>query len=284
MFEAWLKLPGPVRALGSASICLLLFFSDIVTSVEMNESQLYPIAMMPLYRLRSKKLLWSVAIFAIFLALFGYIIDPPTEFTDGMTNRAFSVITIIAVALGMTKLAEHEQRLLIESITDPLTGLLNRRHFMQLSNREETRSRRHGLTFAVLMLDIDHFKRINDTYGHPIGDLAIKALADICSSALRPHDILARFGGEEFVLTLPQTELEGAMVVAERIRKMTEVQEIATEQGPVRYTVSIGVSMYRNGKAFDQVMARADEALYRAKEGGRNRVIELPLENGLATA
>jgi len=284
MLELWLKVPTVGRAAVAALMCLGLFTSDIITSVEMNEAQLYPIVLMTLYRVRSRLLLWGFTAFAVFLAVAGYLIDPPADIMDGVTNRVFSIITIIVVAFGMVKLAAHEHRLLIESVTDSLTGLLNRRHFMALSSREETRSRRHDLVFSVLMLDIDHFKRINDTYGHPIGDLAIKALAAVCNKALRPHDILARFGGEEFVLTLPQTDREGALVVAERIRQAVEQNEVATEQGPVRFTVSIGVSTYRRGKAFDQVMETADQALYRAKEGGRNRVVDLPLNGNLAPA
>jgi diguanylate cyclase (GGDEF)-like protein len=284
MLELWLKVPAAGRAGVAALACLGLFVSDTITSVEMNESQLYPIALMLLYRVRSRRLIAALTAFAVFLAVAGYLIDPPADIMDGVTNRVFSIVTIVAVAFGMVKLTEHEHRLLIESITDPLTGLLNRRHFMALSNREETRSRRHGLVFSVLMIDIDHFKKVNDTYGHPIGDLVIKALADVCNKALRPHDILARFGGEEFVLTLPQTERDGAVVVAERIRQMVEQNEVATDQGPVRFTVSIGVSTYLRGKAFDQVMGHADQALYRAKEGGRNRVVDLSPNGDLAPA
>jgi diguanylate cyclase (GGDEF)-like protein len=170
----------------------------------------------------------------------------------------------------------------MESITDPLTGLLNRRRFTELANREVTRSRRHRLVFSVLMLDIDHFKRINDTYGHPVGDLAIKAVAEVCTQALRPHDLLARYGGEEFVLTLPQTESEGAHTVAERIRAKTETLTVPSEHGPVRFTVSIGISTYQSGQPLECVVARADEALYEAKQSGRNRVVILPLDPALA--
>jgi diguanylate cyclase (GGDEF)-like protein len=122
------------------------------------------------------------------------------------------------------------------------------------------------------MLDIDHFKKINDTYGHPVGDLAIKALAEVCSNALRPHDILARYGGEEFVLTLPHTPADGARTVAERIREQVQKLEVPSDQGMVRFTVSIGVSTYASGEAFDQIVERADKALYVSKQSGRNRV------------
>ncbi len=284
MLDLWLKTPDWVRAAIAVLLCTALFTSDLITDVEVNESQLYPIALLPLYRIRSKQLLWLVAGLAMALTALGYIVDPPADIWDGVTNRTFSIVVLFVTAAGMSKLAEYERRLLIDSITDPLTGLLNRRHFMALSSREETRSRRHDLAFSVLMLDIDHFKRVNDTYGHPVGDLAIKALADICTKALRPHDILARYGGEEFVLTLPQTDTDGARIVAERIRAMTEQLALATDQGTIRFTVSIGVTTYRRGKDFEQVIGRADQALYRAKQNGRNQVVDLPLENGLAPA
>jgi diguanylate cyclase (GGDEF)-like protein len=284
MMDWWLKTPDPIRAAVAAALCIALFFSDLVTAVEMNESQLYPVALLAIYRIRSQWLLWAVVALAVVLCGLGYGIDPPPDFWRGMTNRVFSAIVVLATALGMSKLVEHEQRLLLEATTDPLTGLLNRGRFVELCEREENRCRRHGLTFSVLMLDIDHFKRVNDTYGHPIGDLAIKALADICGSALRPHDLLARYGGEEFVLTLPRTDHDGAHIVAERIRQKVEAIELPTAQGAVRFTVSIGVASYLQGKEFLQVVGRADEALYLAKQGGRNRVVGLPLENGLAPA
>jgi diguanylate cyclase (GGDEF)-like protein len=284
MIETWMKLPDSARAAVALVLCAGLFTSDLVTAVEMNESQLYPVAMMPLYRVRSKQLLWGVALLAACLTVLGYALAPPEDIWDGVTNRGFSIVVIVVTAIAMNKLAEYEHRLLIESMTDPLTGLLNRRYFTELSRKEETRSRRHGLAFSVLMLDIDHFKKINDTYGHPIGDLAIKALAEICAKALRPHDILARYGGEEFVLTLPHTEPEGAQIVAERIRAMVEALELATEQGAVRFTVSVGLSTYQKGHGLEQVVERADQALYRAKQGGRNRVVALPFDNGLALA
>jgi diguanylate cyclase (GGDEF)-like protein len=284
MIQAWLKIPEWVRAAFASALCLGLFMSDLVTSVEMNESQLFPVAMMTLYRIRTKLILWLVGGLAIALTIAGYGLSPPADIWDGVTNRVFSVAVILITMVGMTKLAEYEHRLLIESMTDPLTGLLNRRYFNELSGKEVTRARRHGLAFAVLMIDIDHFKRINDTFGHPVGDLAIKAVADACNNSLRPHDLLARYGGEEFVLTLPHSDEAGARVVAERIRQLVETIEIATESGPLRFTVSVGVSIYQDGLALEQVVGRADEALYKAKQGGRNRVVSLPFEPGMVPA
>jgi diguanylate cyclase (GGDEF)-like protein len=252
--------------------CTVLFVSDLSTSVEMNESQLYPLALILLYRVRVRYLLQAACALTVLFTVLGYALDPPADIWDGVTNRVFSIIVVLGTAICLTKLSMYERRLLVQSMTDPLTGLLNRRSYLDLSGKEETRARRHGNPFSVLMLDIDHFKKINDTYGHPVGDLAIKALAAVCSSALRPHDILARYGGEEFVLTLPHTPAEGARTVAERIREAVEQTTVSSENGVVRFTVSIGVSTYSNGESFDHIVERADKALYISKEGGRNRV------------
>jgi diguanylate cyclase (GGDEF)-like protein len=281
MIEAWLKLPEWARVSVACLVCLGLFTSDLF-SVDMNESQLYPLAMLPLYRIRTRSLLWIICGLTVFLTVAGYLIAAPPDIWNGLPNRVFSLVVIGVTVLGMGKLADYEHKLLIESMTDPLTGLLNRRYFTTLSQKEVARSLRHGLRFSVLMLDIDHFKRINDTFGHPVGDLAIKALAEICNQALRPHDILARYGGEEFVLTLPHTDEQGAHVVAERIRKEVEQLELATASGPVRFTVSIGLSIYQKDLPFERILERADEALYKAKQGGRNRTVSLTLDADLA--
>jgi diguanylate cyclase (GGDEF)-like protein len=280
MVEAWLRLPEWVRAGVACLVCFALFTSDMFTR-EMNEAQLYPIALLPLYRIRTRYLLWIICSLALVLTIVGYVIEPADDVWGGMTNRIISLVVIGLTVFGMGKLAIYEERLLIESMTDPLTGLLNRRYFDEQTRREVARSRRHGLRFSVLMLDIDHFKRINDTYGHPVGDRAIKALASVCSEALRPQDILARYGGEEFVLTLPHTDVEGARVVAERIRQGVEEIALDSADGPVRFTVSIGISTYRRDLPLERIVGRADEALYKAKQSGRNCVVSLPFEETL---
>ena len=279
MVESWLKLPEWVRVLVACLVCFALFTADLVSSRELNEAQLYPIAMLPLYRIRTRYLLWIICSLTVVMTLAGYLIEPSDDMWGGMTNRVISLFVIGLTVFGMGKLATYEERLLIESMTDPLTGLLNRRYFDEQTRKEVARSRRHGLRFSVLMIDIDHFKRVNDSYGHPVGDLAIKALAEVCSNALRPQDILARYGGEEFVLTLPHTSSDGAGVVAERIRQTVEQVVLDTEAGPVRFTVSIGISTYSRDLPLEQIVGRADEALYRAKQRGRNCVVVLPFED-----
>lgn len=127
---------------------------------------------------------------------------------------------------------------------------------------------------AGLMLDIDHFKRINDGFGHPVGDQAITAMAAACAGAIRTIDTLGRLGGEEFAILLPDTEPAAALEVAERIRLAVAAIVIATDKGPVRFTTSIGIARINEADAsVEALLSRADAALYAAKNGGRNRVV-----------
>jgi diguanylate cyclase (GGDEF)-like protein len=272
VLAAWLRVPERVRALVAILLCAALCAADLILTVEMNEAQLYPLAIVLLYRVQTRNLIWTVVGIAVLLTIGGYLLVPTGDVWDGVTNRTFSVLLIVGTGFALTRVAAYEQILLIQTLTDPLTGLLNRRRFTELSLLEAARAQRHGQPFAVMMVDIDHFKRINDTHGHPVGDVAIKLLANACSARIRPHDILARYGGEEFVLTLPQTGSEGALVVGERVRHAAEQVVIPTERDAVHFTVSVGIATHRSGQPFDEVVSSADAALYRAKEGGRNRV------------
>ncbi len=166
-----------------------------------------------------------------------------------------------------------ESRLIQMATTDSLTGLYNRRHFFDLSEREFARSRRNGSSLVVLMIDIDHFKNINDTYGHQAGDDVLKELAELGSTCLRSMDIFGRIGGEEFAVLLPETISDNGVAVAERFRNRIERMQFETIQGALDITVSIGVASALAGKPdFDKVLAEADMALYNAKCEGRNRV------------
>jgi diguanylate cyclase (GGDEF)-like protein len=180
------------------------------------------------------------------------------------------MVSIAAVALIW--LSAHERRLRREALIDPLTGVFNRRSFMEFSVREEARANRGGNTFAVLMVDIDHFKRVNDTYGHPAGDTVIRELAAVASRTLRPSDILARYGGEEFVVSLPDTNQEQAQIVAERLRHAIEATAVIGDAGAIRFTISIGVAICSHDTPLKDAIVRADQALYAAKRNGRNRV------------
>jgi diguanylate cyclase (GGDEF)-like protein len=158
--------------------------------------------------------------------------------------------------------------------TDALTGIWNRRYLMMIAEQEINRSQRYKVNFSILLLDIDHFKKINDTYGHNIGDEVIIFMTKVVIESLRTSDSFGRFGGEEFVVFLPETDIDEAQIVAERIRENLYNKSITVEDKQVSITVSVGVSSYSLGdKNIDVILQRADQALYQAKNQGRNRVI-----------
>ena len=158
--------------------------------------------------------------------------------------------------------------------TDSLTGIWNRRYLFIVAEREITRSKRYNIAFSVLLIDIDHFKRINDTYGHDIGDEVIIFMTKVVLENLRKVDCFGRLGGEEFLVLLPETDLNEAKIVAERIRTNIENKYINTHDQKISITVSIGVSCYGlEDQVIDSIIQRADQGLYQAKNQGRNRVI-----------
>lgn len=181
----------------------------------------------------------------------------------------------LSVEVAGRRLLEEELRRLAS--TDPLTGLYNRRRFQEAMDRELERARRYGHPLALLVADLDHFKRINDQHGHAAGDRALQIFADVCRLNLRSLDAVGRMGGEEFAILLPETDADGALLAAERIRAETEAMT-AEEKDVPAFTVSIGVATLTERPAenetgvADRLFARADQALYRAKERGRNRV------------
>ncbi len=164
-----------------------------------------------------------------------------------------------------------------ESITDGLTGLRNRRYFDQRISEEVALSRRYKLPLTLMLVDVDHFKKINDTYGHTVGDEVLKKLSQIILSVVRDSDIVARYGGEEIVIITPNTTKEDAGILAERLREkveQTKVATIATTQEVVQVTISIGVCAL-SAVITDQeaLLEESDQALYLAKKYGRNRVV-----------
>jgi diguanylate cyclase (GGDEF)-like protein len=144
-----------------------------------------------------------------------------------------------------------------------------------LSNIELTRSLRYRKNLSFLMLDIDHFKAVNDTYGHAVGDEVLKHFTSICLNMARSLDVIARIGGEEFVVMLPETDAQGAYIFAERFRKSIEQSSVKVDEHVLKYSVSIGISVLHVDEDTDvgDIIKRADEALYRAKESGRNRTV-----------
>ncbi len=181
----------------------------------------------------------------------------------------------IASYTDITDRKKMEEDLRRLATTDPLTGVNNRRRYTEISERELTRCKRYRHPLCVLMLDADHFKNINDTYGHEAGDRVLKALADACTGELRDVDVLGRFGGEEFTVTLPETPLETALEAAERLRAKLAKTTVKLEDGhDISFTVSIGASCLNDlEEGLADLLNRADAALYSAKEQGRNKVV-----------
>nr|WP_246463374.1 GGDEF domain-containing protein [Nitrospirillum iridis] len=169
---------------------------------------------------------------------------------------------------------ESQRLLKLIAITDSLTGAGTRRYITDTAAREMARARRYGGPLSVLMLDIDHFKRINDTWGHQAGDLAICGVVDLCRAAIRDTDVIGRFGGEEFVILLPQTDRQEAERVAERLRVAVAGAPLTLAPNVVvTLTCSLGVTtLMPSDHTVDVLLSRADKALYEAKNAGRNRV------------
>jgi diguanylate cyclase (GGDEF)-like protein/PAS domain S-box-containing protein len=172
----------------------------------------------------------------------------------------------------ITEKKEMEKKLESLASTDALTGLWNRRYFFEIGHNECKRTRRYKAKFGMLMIDIDHFKDINDTYGHAAGDLVLKNTAEIFRKSLRDVDIAARIGGEEFAVLMPNTDIEGARIVAERLRNAVESSEFVYEGTALKITISVGISDCSNVNSIDEMMKNADDALYEAKSSGRNCV------------
>lgn len=179
---------------------------------------------------------------------------------------------IVWIFDDITERRAAKQRLVEMATTDALTGLTNRRHFMELGDREFSIFKRHGRPLSMLMLDIDHFKRINDTYGHGIGDKALVFFTNVCSMDLRSEDVLGRLGGEEFAVLLPDTVTDQALQIAERIRQSLETTTPSEEEEIPAMSVSIGIATARKGDDLERVLQSADTALYQAKNSGRNCV------------
>ena len=175
----------------------------------------------------------------------------------------------IAFEMVNARLLEANRRLVHDAETDTLTGCGNRRQFEQMVSAEMSRAVRYGQQVCLLMLDIDFFKRVNDEFGHPMGDLVLVRLAELIKSQIRPSDTLFRWGGEEFVLLVPSVTQEQAGLLAEKLR-----QYIASAHFPHQHTltISIGLAAFRVSDSFDEWMRRVDAALYQAKSNGRNRV------------
>jgi diguanylate cyclase (GGDEF)-like protein len=161
------------------------------------------------------------------------------------------------------------------SVTDALTGANNREHFDNQLRMELSYARRHGTDLALVMFDVDHFKRVNDTYGHPVGDEVLVEISKATRRLVRNEDVFARYGGEEFALILRGIALDGAKIVGERLRERIAELSITTDKGPLKVTVSVGCASFTTtpDQTAEALVQLADKRLYLAKHGGRNRVV-----------
>ncbi|HOU90553.1 MAG TPA: diguanylate cyclase [Polyangiaceae bacterium] len=191
-------------------------------------------------------------------------------FSDAVRPTLEVLASHVAVSLSNARMLTRLEDL---ATTDGLTGLLNKRALIEQAERKLRSAHRYGRATAVMVCDIDHFKRVNDTYGHDVGDVVIKGLGELLRRIKRDTDVVGRFGGEEFVIVCEQTELAGAMLLAERVRAELEATTFHTEAGPLRVTCSIGVAPApAAGTTWEPVFKATDDALYASKRAGRNRV------------
>jgi len=190
------------------------------------------------------------------------------EFSTNEINLCKLLAQQTAIAIANARLFEEAQN---QALTDALTGLYNRRGLFEIGHIEFTRTRRLKRSFSAIMIDIDHFKRVNDKYGHPVGDQVLQFLASEFRSVVRAADIVGRYGGEEFVIFLSDSDVKSALDLAERLRNMVERTPFHVEENEIRITISLGVAEYNeNSPNLETLVARADQALYVAKHKGRN--------------
>jgi diguanylate cyclase (GGDEF)-like protein/PAS domain S-box-containing protein len=196
----------------------------------------------------------------------------PAYFSDEEERVAALFANQAAIALENSHFFAEISRL---ASTDSLTGISNRHHFFEQADKEFRRALRYHRPLSIIMFDIDNFKRVNDRYGHLAGDQVLKTVASTVQKAIRDVDILCRYGGEEFIVVLPETELEPAVGGADRLRHEVEELVVHTDGGPVKVTISLGVAALREepGPNLERIISRADDALYAAKSAGRNKVM-----------
>ncbi len=238
----------------------------------------------------------SVALYLVAFAVFGVAIgltqQEPAQLLSNQLNgvtaclmgatlsvvlwRKFTTITLQQGLLEKANAELQDKQRELERVTrlDGLTGLFNRNTFVELTRRELDRAQRQGSTTSILLLDLDHFKRVNDTWGHPAGDATLRQVAALAASTVRSTDLVGRLGGEEFIVLLPNTSVQAARNLAEKLRQRIEASPVRWEQLAIPITTSIGLAGATAPEKhdFDRLYSDADKALYLAKQRGRNRV------------
>ena len=247
-----------------------------LTDVEPNISPFFPGPQQPLVReiVRLVQVTPATRIICLPLIAEDHVLGFLALWGEGLEAGDLPAASIfgsqVAIALENARLYSKVQQM---AITDELTGFYNRRGLFEFGRREVERSARFNRPLCAVMLDIDHFKQVNDRFGHPLGDQVLHGLAERCRSHVREIDIFGRYGGEEFVLLLPENDIAMAYVVAERLRQVVAEMPLETDQGEISITISLGVTAAtQDTKDLPSLIERADQALYLAKHSGRNRV------------
>lgn len=245
------------------------------------------IAMLPAGSLRNKWLAMGGLIFIFIAGYLGYIVmlwGQQTEWHELPIPGVFlfgALFVWLTIGLSLQTATDLKRIDLLESenITDPLTKVYNRRYLDRRLEEEVARSKRYALDLSILMLDIDHFKRVNDTYGHQAGDVTLTTLSSLVKADLRDLDVVARYGGEEFLVICTNTAIYGTALVAERLRRLIESHPFEIPDGvggsqTLQVSISIGAAgLSESVDSKEKLVHAADQALYRAKEQGRNRVV-----------
>lgn len=270
--SAWAyAIAGPARGIVPATLGITLFFGAF---------SLRPTLILGLG-------LYTLVLFAIALALAPHLDTAPHNVLDTAYAAITLVVLLTSMALSLRvqrirgrmrqQRTELSRALALNrelATRDELTGLLNRRHMLELMQLEQRRAERSGRNLVVALLDIDHFKLINDNHGHATGDHALQLFATAVRGSVRGTDVLARWGGEEFVLLISDTSTDDAADLLERVRCAVAALALPHAGGVICFTVSIGMAVYQAGDSIEYTLERADKALYAAKNSGRDRVVQ----------
>ena len=219
---------------------------------------------------------FTILFIALWTDTLDELFEPPKLLTT-ILEDSFQVIGFSLIIVGIYTWIKHNNKITQQlhelAKTDSLTGLLNRRYFLEKVNVEIEKSRRYNNGFSILMIDIDHFKSINDNYGHHSGDAVLREFSKVIVGNMRKTDIISRWGGEEFLVLIPESNAESCFNVAEKLRLHIENISVVAEKLVIKFTVSIGIAILKNEDHTSEVLInRADKALYEAKQNGRNCV------------
>ncbi len=260
----------------SLLLCIVVLFFDVFSPLGIAAGVPYVALVLVGLIAQKPRFILILAVIGSVLTVVGYYLSP-AGITDNdvvLINRALAWFAIWSTAIVSYIHLKMLARLEPLAISDQLTGLCNRHYFTSELVKQINIWRRYQRPLSILILDIDFFKKVNDTYGHIAGDYVLQMLAKICQNAVRDIDTVARIGGEEFAILLPSTAVNGAMLIAERIRRETEAFSFKYEDARFRVTVSLGVTELTDESwSITEFMKAADEMLYKAKNSGRNRCV-----------